>query len=134
MANSGTGAHKLTRIKLELARSAKHVEGSAGDGYTFVAPLDDSGHISLDGWKHDRGLCFVHRLEHGVTVQRGLLAHKPGGPGGATWAFDYEGDTDVDDEAGYRFGSHAFKVGEYVSVRNAEGELLTYRITDVRPA
>ena len=127
-------AHRLSRIRLELARSKDRVEGSQGEGYEFVAPLDPTGHISVDGWKHDRALCFVHRFEGGVTVQRGLLMHRPGGPGGATWAFDYEGDVGIDEEAGYRFGAHAFAVGEYVSVRDADGELRTYRVAQVRPA
>ncbi len=131
---SPSSGYKLFRIKLELARSRDHVEGSKGDGYTFVAPLAETGHISIDGWKHDRLLCFVHRLEQGVTVQRGMLVHRPGGPGGSTWAFDYEADTSVDEEAGYRFGSHAFVVGEYVSVRDADGELHTYRVADVKAA
>ena len=127
-------AHRLSRIRLEQARSKDRVEGWAGDGYEFVAPLDETGHISVDGWKQDRGLCFVHRLENGVTVQRGLLMHRPGGPGGATWAFDYEGDDGIDEEAGYRFGSHAFTIGEYCSVRDADGELRTYKVASVRPA
>jgi peptide chain release factor 1 len=47
-----------------------------------VAPLDDTGHISVEGWRSKRALCFVHRLEDGVIVERGLLAHRAGGPGG----------------------------------------------------
>ena len=129
-----SSTHRLFRIRLELARSREHVQGAKDEGYTFVAPLDDTGHISVEGWKQDRPLCFVHRLEKGLTVQRGLLVHRPGGPGGATWAFDYEADKTIDEEAGYRFGAHAFVVGEYVSVRDADGELHTYRVAEVRPA
>ena len=31
----------------------------------------------------------------------------------------------------FRFGDHAFKVREYVSVREEEGELLTFRVVSV---
>ena len=37
-----------------------------------------------------------------------------------------------DDEAGYRFGDHAFKVGEYVSIREDE-DLRTFRVVRVQP-
>ena len=30
-----------------------------------------------------------------------------------------------------RFGDHAFRVGEYVSVREEEGQLLTFRVVSV---
>ena len=125
---------RLCRIYLELARSKLHAEGSALEGYEFIAPLDDANHIDLDAWKRQRALCFVHRLERGSIAERGVLVHKAGGVGGATWAFDYEPGGAADEEAGYRFGAHAFKPGEYVSIRDEDGEMLTYRVTSVKPA
>ena len=41
------------------------------------------------------------------------------------------GRKDEAEEEGFRFGDHAFKVGEYVSVREEEGELLTFRVVSV---
>ena len=127
-------AHRMRRIKLELARTKGHPEGSHGDGYDFVAPLDESGHISLEGWKKERALCFVHRLEGGVVVERGLLTHRAGGAGGSTWVFDYDPNATVDEEAGYRFGAHAFVPGEYVSIRDEDGELHTYQVASIGAA
>jgi hypothetical protein len=126
----GRGAVQLRRVRLERARDKGQPEPTPGTGYEFVAPLDEGGFINLESWKNYRTLCFVHRLERGAVVERGLLVHRAGGQGGATWAFDYELG-EGDEEAGYRFGSHAFKTGEYVSVRDEDGELHTYRVASV---
>lgn len=123
------GVH-LRRVRLERARDKGQPEPTPGEGYEFVAPLNADGFIDLESWKNYRTLCFVHRLERGVVVERGLLVHRAGGKGGATWAFDYELG-EGDEEAGYRFGEHAFRPGEYVSVRDEDGQLHTYRIASV---
>jgi hypothetical protein len=128
------GEVRLLKIRLELARSKGHAEGSPGDGYEFVAPLDAGNHIDVEAWKRERGLCFVHRIEKGVTIERGLLVHRAGGAGGATWAFEYEPGASADEDAGYRFAAHAFTPDEYVSVRDEDGNLQTYRVTSVKPA
>jgi hypothetical protein len=47
---------------------------------------------------------------------------------------DYDPDTTDDDEAGYRFGAHAFAPGEYVSIRGHEGESHTFKVVSVEPA
>ena len=39
-----------------------------------------------------------------------------------------------DDESGYRFGAHAFRPGEYVSVRNDDDETHTFQVISVEPA
>ncbi len=124
----------LSRITLHLARTREFPEGSARHGYTIVAPLDAAGRIDLNAWQAHRGACFVHRFWGDEPPQRGLLVHKAGGAGGATWRFDYDATSDDDDEAGYRFGDHAFKPGEYVSVRDPEGEMHTFRVVSVVPA
>ena len=62
------------------------------------------------------------------------LTHKPGGAEHARWVFDYDPDTTDDDEAGYRFGVHAFAPGEYVSIRGHEGESHTFKVVSVEPA
>ncbi len=119
---------KLTRITLNLARTHQFPEGSVRHGYEFVAPLTQDGKISLDGWKANRGACFVHRFWGDEPEMRGFLAHRPGGAGGATWSFDYDSEAQDDEEDGYRFADHTFAVGEYVSVRDEEGELQTFKV------
>ena len=134
MEKTDGSAYHLRRIKLELARSKGHPDGELGQGYDFVAPLDAQGHISLEGWKKERSLCFAHRLERGQVVERGVLSHRAGGQGGATWVFDYDPQGEGDEEAGYRFGTHAFVVGEYVSIRDEDGEMHTYKVASVGAA
>jgi hypothetical protein len=129
-----TDGARIYKITLQEARSKGAPAGTAQSGYDFFAPLDASGHIDLETWKKERARCFVHRLDHGAIVERGLLVHRAGGAGGATWAFDYKPGTTDDEEQGYRFGEHAFQTGEYVSVRDEDGELVTYRVVSVTPA
>ncbi len=124
---------KMFKIVLQEARAKGAPEEAGHSGYEFFAPLDATGHINLETWKAERARCFVHRLDRNEVVERGLLVHRAGGVGGATWAFDYQIGVSDDEEQGYRFGAHAFVAGEYVSVRNADGDLLTYRIASVTP-
>lgn len=122
---------KLRKIVLNLARTREFPEGSIRHGYDFVAPLDDAGKIDVEAWRNVRNACVVHRFWADEPRRRGLLVHKPGGRAGATWAFDYDHTSTDDDEAGFRFGDHAFLPGEYVSVRDDEGELHAFRVVSV---
>ena len=121
----------LRKVTLNAARSKEFPAGSIRHGYDFVAPLTAEGHIDLEGWKAHRGECFAHRFWGGEPAMRGLIVHRAGGPGGSTWAFEWKGGKDEAEEEGFRFGDHAFKVGEYVSIREEEGELLTFRVVSV---
>jgi hypothetical protein len=42
-------------------------------------------------------------------------------------------DDDEDDEAGYKFGTHAFLPDEYVSIGGQGGKLHTFRVISVDP-
>ena len=126
--------HALKRIRLELARSKEFPSGSARHGYEFVAPLDDKGHIDPHLWQQYRENCRVHRFWGGESDENGKLVHKPGGAEHARWVFDYDPKASDDDESGYRFGAHAFVPGEYVSIRDEDGEMHTFTVASVRPA
>lgn len=121
----------LSIVRLELARDQDFPEGSSEHGYEFVAPLTPEGHIDADGWHAHRERCRVRRFWEGEPDERGHLVRRRGG----TWAFHYDlaGDPD-EDEPGFKFDTHVFKVGEYVSLREQDGELRTFRVTSVRPA
>jgi hypothetical protein len=120
--------HELKRIRLNLARSKEFPSGSARHGYEFVAPLDRKGHIDPALW---RKYCRVRRFWNGADDETGRLMHKPGGAEHALWAFHYDPAPDDDDEAGYRFGSHVFAPGEYVSVRDHDDhEIHTFRVVE----
>jgi hypothetical protein len=129
-----TLSHNFKRIRLNLARSKEFPQGSARHGYEFVAPLDQNWRIDVEQWKRDRAHCRVRRFWEGEEDQVGLVVHKPGGPEHGRWVFDYDQSADEDDESGYRFGSHAFRPGEYVSIRGEDGEMHTFQVVSVEAA
>src|ERR1700677_352404 len=110
--------HAFKRILLNLARSKEFPSGSTLHGYEFVAPLDAAGHIDPVLWQKHRENCGVRRFWDGEQDQHGRLVHKPGGAEHSRWVFDYDGTAAEDEEAGYRFGTHVFSLGEYVTVRD----------------
>ena len=127
--------HVLKRIRLNLARSKEFPAGSARHGYEFVAPLDANDHIDVALWRKHREHCGVRRFWEGEEDEFGRLIHKPGrGKEGDRWVFDYDEIAEEDDEAGYRFGAHAFRPGEYVSIRDEDGDMHTFQVVSVEPA
>lgn len=126
--------HALKRIRLHLARSKEFPSGSPRHGYEFVAPLDATGHIDVEMWRKERIHCGVRRFWEGEADEIGKLVHRPGGKEHSRWVFDYNDMADDDDEAGYRFGAHAFRPGEYVSIRDEDGEMHTFQVVSVEPA
>jgi hypothetical protein len=129
--------HQFKRIRLNLARSREFPAGSDRHGYEFVAPLDANGHIDPAQWQQHRENCGVRRFWNG-NEEHGRLLHKPGGAEHGRWVFDYAGtaaqNEDEEEEAGYRFASHAFRPGEYVSIRGEDGELHTFQVVSVEAA
>lgn len=119
----------LKRIRLELARTPDHPEGSAIHGYEFVAPLDVDGHLVAADWQKARSACSVRRFWAGADDEHGQLIHRRDGK----WAFSYAPGDD-DDEPIFRFDKHVFRVGEYVSVTEHDGETRPFKVVDVRAA
>ncbi len=120
----------LKKIRLNLARTHEHPNGSSRHGYEFAAPLSEDGHIDAAAWKKMRDHCRVRRFWGDEDEDIGHLLRRPGG----SWAFHYDVDGDEDDEAGYRFAAHAFKPGEYVSIRDEDGELHPFQVVTVQDA
>lgn len=111
-------------IRLALAREPGHPEGEAGYGYDIVAPLSEDGLIDAATFKEHRDVCRVRKFRPGAEDVIGKLVHGPGG----RWAFDYDDASTRDDESGYRFGAEHFRQGEYVSIRDDEGEMHTFQV------
>jgi len=110
----------LKKITLNAARSKAFPDGSIRHGY------------DLASWKAHRGECFAHRFWGDELRQSGLLVHRAGGHGGATWGFELGKGAKLDEEEeGFRFGDHAFRAGEYVSIREEDGELMTFKVVSV---
>ena len=127
----------MKQIRLHLARSKQWPEGSSRHGYEFIVPLDANGRIDAEQWKKLREHCRVRRFWAGGPDEIGHVLHRPGGKTGGTWAFHYDirdADEDPDDdEAGHRFAAHTFVPGEYVSIRDEDGELHTFVVVSVGP-
>ena len=130
MTHDTTKANPLKKIRLELAREREFPEGNRARGYEFQAPLDVSGHIVVARWRIERKDCVVIRFWDGA-LEHGHLVRKPGG----SWAFHYDvlGD-ESDDETGYRFGDHAFRLGDYVSIKEHDDVMRTFRVVSVKDA
>lgn len=118
----------LKRVRLELARDHDHPTGSRQHGYDFIAPIDEAGHIIVDDWHKVRERCRVKRFAPGEKDEIGHVVRKPGG----SWAFHYDvhGNKDTD-ESGYRFSVHSFRPGEYVSIKEHDGVLRTFKVMSV---
>ena len=121
----------MKSVRLELARDHDYPQGSASHGYEFVAPLDENGHIDAAQWRANKADCRVRRFWEGEDDEIGHLVHR----NAHSWVFHYdvEGDPD-EDEPGFRFDTHKFAVGEYVSIREQDGEMRTFKVASVKPA
>ena len=121
-----TSAAPLRRVTLHLARGAGFPDGSDLRGYEMTVPLRADGHLEPrpgEGYS-------VRRFWAGEPDRIGVLKHRAGGVGGATWVIDYDETTEADDEAGYRFDFHVFVPGEYVTVADRHGTH-TFRVASV---
>ncbi len=114
----------MHEIRLELARDHEMPEGSARRGYLFRAPLDGEGYLDKNAWRELAERCAVTRFWDGAVTELGTLVLRADGQ----WVFDFDPADDADDEPGYRFGSHVFQVGEYVSILEHDGHERTFRV------
>lgn len=124
----------LQHITLHLARSKTFPEGSPHHGYEITAPLDAQGHLDKEEWLEKRDYCRVRRFWAREGERHGILVHRPGGSGGATWMIDYNQDRPGDEEAGYRLHQHRFAEGEYVTIQDDDETPYTFQVVSVKRA
>jgi hypothetical protein len=119
----------FSRIVMRLARNpgTEFADGDDHRGYTLTAPLTADGKIDEAAFRAEKAKAAVRRFAPEEDAQEGLLNRR-----GDRWFFDYGEDGD-EAEPLYRIGEHRFAVGEYVSISDEEGRLLTYKVTDVTP-
>ena len=118
----------LSRIVMRLARNPG-TEFAGGDdhrGYALTAPLTADGMIDDTAYSKAKALCVVRRFAPDEAAVDGRLARK-----GDRWFFDYDDTDSADDEPVHRLGQHRFSLGEYVSVSDEDGRLLTYKVMEV---
>ena len=120
----------LSRIVLRLARNpgTEFAEGDDHRGYALVAPLTPDGRLDEAAFREQRAACVVRRFAPEEDAVEGRLVRRRD-----RWFFDYGDLADVE-EPGYRLGEHRFAVGEYVSISDETGRLLTYKVTDLLAA
>jgi len=117
----------MMHVRLEMGRTREHPAGSPGHGYILHVPLDRDGLIDVDGWKANREACTVTRFWAGEHDEHGHLVRTRGG----RWAFSYEPGPD-DDEPIFHLDNHPLKVGEYVTIRETDGEAIPFKVVSVR--
>jgi hypothetical protein len=120
---------KISHVTLELAREPGRPLGDRDHGYHLYLPLTEDGHIDGAAWASMRNVCRVSRFRPGEDERRGKIMHGPGGK----WSFDYDDSTDFDDEVGFRLKDELFVPGEYVSIREDNGQMHTFQVKSVRP-
>lgn len=118
----------LYHIHMTLARNEDYPNGSSAHGYDLVVPLDEKMMLDPDEWKAHAKECIVRRFWQGEPDQKGLLRHI-----GRGWVVDYDATTPEGDEPFFKLDRHEFKAGEYLSVREQDGDMQTFRIVTVEP-
>lgn len=114
-------------IRLLLAREKGHPGGDDDHGYDIVAPLNEAGKIDAEIFKAHRDACRVRRFRPDEDDAVGKLVHGPGG----RWSFDYDEARSDDDEVAFRFGDETFVIGEYISIREDDGDMHTFVVAQV---
>lgn len=120
----------LTRVILRLGRNpaAGYPDGSDDYGYVIQAPLDSNGKLDADLWREKREQCTVRRFHPHETPADGWLRLR-----GDNWYFWYDEEEEGPEEPTIRLGAHEVRPGEYVTVREGDGDVMTYRITEATP-
>lgn len=119
----------LMRVTLRLGRNpdAGFPDGDDHQGYVIVAPLDKDGRLDLGLWRENKEKCTVLRFDPDPDERAdGWLSHR-----GNNWYFRYDEEDEGPDEPIYKLGDHTLKLGEYLTIHEADGDDLTYKITEV---
>ena len=117
----------MRHVRLELARTPDHPEGSIKCGYELNLPLTSEGRFDVAAWPDREEECTVRRFWEGEDDEMGQLIQVENG-----WALSYDPDSDDDDEPLFKLENHAFTQGEYVSITEHDGVQRTFRVVYVR--
>jgi hypothetical protein len=131
MADGAQSKIALSRVVMRLARNpgTEFADGDDHRGYSLVAPLTPDGHLDAAAYAKARGACTVRRFAPDEDPIDGKLVQSR-----ARWYFDYDDSAAAGEEPVFQLGQHRFAVGEYVSITDEDGRLLTYKVTDVARA
>ena len=131
MADGAQTKIALSRVVMRLARNpgTEFADGDDHRGYSLVAPLTPDGHLDGAAYAKAKTACVVRRFAPDEDPSDGKLVRVR-----AHWYFDYDDSEAAGEEPVFRLGQHRFAVGEYVSITDEDGRLLTYKVTDVARA
>jgi hypothetical protein len=117
----------LTRVILRLGRNpeAGFPDGNDEYGYVIHAPLDANSKLDETLWRDKRDQCTVRRFHPHETPADGYLRHR-----GGHWYFWYDEEDEGPAEPLFKLGGHELRPGEYVTVREADGDVLTFRVAE----
>lgn len=117
----------LTRIILRLGRNpdAGFPDGHDDYGYVIQAPLDAAGILDAALWRDKKELCTVRRFHPHEAASDGWLRHR-----GDNWYFWYDEADEGPEEPLFKLGAKELRAGEYVTVREADGDVLTFRVAE----
>lgn len=120
----------LTRLILRLGRNpdAGYPDGADDYGYVVHAPLDQTGKLDPALWRETKALCTVRRFHPNEAPADGWLRHR-----GDNWYFWYDEADEGLEEPGFKLGAHELRAGEYVTIREGDGDVLTFRIAEATP-
>ncbi len=117
----------LTRVILRLGRNpdAGFPDGNDEYGYVIQAPLDAQGRLDPSLWREKKALCTVRRFHPNEAASDGWLRHR-----GDNWYFWYDEADEGPEEPLFKLASKELRVGEYVTVREGDGDVLAFRIAE----
>ncbi len=117
----------LTRVILRLGRNpdAGYPDGADNYGYVIQAPLDADGKLDPALWRDKREHCTVRRFQPNETPADGWLRHR-----GEQWYFWYDEEDEGPEEPLYKLGSRELRPGEYVTLTEGDGDIMTFRVAE----
>lgn len=117
----------LTRVVLRLGRNpdAGFPDGDDAYGYVIMAPLNAEHRLDAAFWREHRDACTVRRFHPKETAADGWLRHR-----GENWYFWYDEEDEGPEEPLFKLGAHELRPGEYVTLREGDGDVLTFRVAE----
>lgn len=117
----------LTRVILRLGRNpdAGYPDGNDDYGYVIHAPLDSDYKLDAALWRDKKEQCTVRRFHPQEAVADGWLRVR-----GENWYFWYDEEDEGPDEPVFKLGAKELRPGEYVTVREGDGDVMTFRVAE----
>jgi hypothetical protein len=115
---------KWKTIRLELASTPEHPDGSATRSYLVRLPLDESGSVDSEALSERPGRATVRRFWPCEPDRSGLVERGPDG-----WTLRCNGGRNE-----FRVSTlevRPFRLGEDVTIAEADGKRLPYRVASI---